>query len=623
MAENKTREELLTQKLIEQNQRELQAELDELKKRDIKNSKFNEVENMLRDKTIASQSEFIEKGAKQAGISAGYVAQEDGTGNIFILKQFYKTHNECLKIKDQKQQTQAINDRRDGVQELIGSTMYQFLLYDQAPKEELVKPDKEHQNSLYVRSKFFNNVVQLAEFSGLAGATRVRADDKNLKKLEGFEKVIAACHMLGEGDYHAGNLMVQDGKTVNKIDHGRSFIIYHQDFGAMVQSTSAMFSYPGVGYGAAIKAGNLSFSINKYSESLNQMIKQFDEKQMEAIVDQKIDELKKSGFDPKGITGLAKFKDNEYAAITINNFDDLRKFYKDNIRENLTNMKEVAKSAEIVTKFSNVLPEFKQGGWLEVFANSPIKDPVEYAAHNNIQIEGKNALDWAYENDYQIKVSKGSKQEIVQEQQWQKNPKGEWEQKEVSVTKNTRIIQNLDPAAAMRTQDKVVGEKLESLVHDFTKQVIGKEVSDKKVEEFYDKVISKLKKEQYLTDQDINIIKSDPDYKKNIEDTTKLINLTTPDLIGKDKVYYKMANFCKKIGLSNISNYFVEKISSDNLTKLYKTESIIEESVKIGNTLLKHRGKEGIQTKRLEAVKKTVQTKLEDRTRGKKLQTRL
>ncbi len=252
-----------------------------------------------------------------------------------------------------------------------------------------------------------------------------------------------------------------------------------------------------------------------------------------------------------------------------------------------------------------------------------IKDPVEYAAHNNIQIEGKNALDWAYENDYQIKVSKGSKQEIVQEQQWQKSPKGEWEQKEVSVTKNTRIIQNLDPAAAMRTQDKVVGEKLESLVHDFTKQVIGKEVSDKKVEEFYDKVMSKLKKEQYLTDQDINIIKSDPDYKKNIEDTTKLINLTTPDLIGKDKVYYKMANFCKKIGLSNISNYFVEKISSDNLTKLYKTESIIEGSVKIGNTLLKHRGKEGIQTKRLEAVKKTVQTKLEDRTRGKKLQTRL
>ncbi|WCR56690.1 MAG: hypothetical protein PG979_000747 [Rickettsia asembonensis] len=88
------------------------------------------------------------------------------------------------------------------------------------------------------------------------------------------------------------------------------------------------------------------------------MISQFDEKQMEAIVDQKIDELKKAGFDPKNIV----------LSTNIKNFDDLRKHYKGSIKENLINMQEVAKGAEIVTKFSNVLPEFNNGGWLEAFA---------------------------------------------------------------------------------------------------------------------------------------------------------------------------------------------------------------------------------------------------------------
>lgn len=251
---------------------------------------------MLRDKRVAQQAEFEEKGKKAAGVSAGYVAK-DNVGNTFILKHFYKTHAACQKI--QGNHAQAMADRRDGVQELIGSTMYQFLLHDRAPKEGLVTADEQHPDSLYVRSKFFDNAVTLTEFSGLSGETRVRDNDQNLKKLEGFEKAIAACHMLGEVDYHAGNLMVQDGKTITKIDHGRSFLAFHKNFSSMIQSTAETFTHPGVGYSAAIKAGNFSFSIDKYSESLNQMISQFDEKQMEAIVDQKIDELKKLGLIQK------------------------------------------------------------------------------------------------------------------------------------------------------------------------------------------------------------------------------------------------------------------------------------------------------------------------------------
>ena len=32
------------------------------------------------------------------------------------------------------------------------------------------------------------------------------------KKVEGFEKLVASCHMLGELDYHANNIMVQKQK---------------------------------------------------------------------------------------------------------------------------------------------------------------------------------------------------------------------------------------------------------------------------------------------------------------------------------------------------------------------------------------------------------------------------
>ncbi len=64
----------------------------------------------------------------------------------------------------------------------------------------------------------------------------------------------------------------------------------------------------------------------------------------------------------------------------------------------------------------------------EAFANS-----VLYAIDNNITIEGKDAKEWAYENNYQIKTSIGLKKEIIKEQQWNKDLEGKWKEKEVEV----------------------------------------------------------------------------------------------------------------------------------------------------------------------------------------------
>ncbi len=659
----------LAEELAKEEHRMRQAELASSRKALNEKAELKVVKDMLRDKGMAEQKAFVAKGDKQAGLSAGYIAQEEATGNTFILKQFYKNHNDCLAIKDQDKRTQALNDRRDGVQELIGSSLYQLLLYDRAPKEELVKPDQKNPNSLFVRSKFFNNVVQLTEFSG-SPTPIIRADAKQLQELEGFEKVIAACHILGELDYHAGNLMVQDGKTITKIDHGRSFIEFHQDFPAMVQATYKNFAE--FGYANAIRNGNLSFSIEKYSESLKQMLTQLDDRQIDAIVDQRIAELQKVGFDPKGITTSARFEGYRAKFTHINNFADLRLFYKENIKENLTNMKDVAKSAEIVSKFSTPSPAFKQGQWLEGLAYSATQDPVAYAAHCDIKIEGKNALQWAHENNYQIKVPAASITKIVQEQQWQKNTAdAKWQEVEVSVTKTHKTTTNLDPVEyiiyakaqlklplskseteflssavalelisvsgktyqsvveksviaqssldtalvkKMHAQDKEVGDKLVPVIDNFVDKTLNKEVTAERVEQFYDKLLTHLKVGNYLTDKDIADIKKDQDYKKNIQETANLIKATTPDLTGGDKVCYKVANFCKEIGLSDLSNYFMKKITPEKLDKIHKIENALTESIKINEILSKPSGgKEGIQTKRLEAVKKVTQSDLEVR----------
>ncbi len=362
----------------------LAKELEKIRKKiPIKQKTKNLIEASLRDRAVAEQESFQAKGAKTAGITAGYIATEKTTGETFILKQFFKDKSDC-------QTAQDLQNRNDGVQEFIGATIYQFLLYDRAPKEQLVVPDKDNSRSLYVRSKFFKDVKPLSGLLKSKPGTNIIPNSSKLKNIEGFEKVVAACHILGESDYHAGNMMVTKNGTVTKIDHGRSFWHFNKDFSSMVESTNR--SFKNLGYAKVIQDGVLAFDVEKYSASLNQMLSQLSEEQVDKIIDQRVDELYKAGFNPEGLTAKPRFSaeglTHEYP---INNFDDLRKVYKDITKENLRNMREIAQQVEIVAKFSNVSPEFKTGGWVKAFAESPEKDPIQYAIKHNIKIDGIDA----------------------------------------------------------------------------------------------------------------------------------------------------------------------------------------------------------------------------------------
>lgn len=394
------------EQFLKKQQDERKAELNSLGKVDPKKKKA--VNESLRDKIVSTEQSFTEISKKNDGVSAGFVAIENETKNTFILKQFNKDKKDSNNIEDPAARYQSLSDREDGVRELLGASMYQFLLYDRAPKIGLVVSDNDSK-LLYVRSKFFEEVVSMPEFTGKDKYFDSKSD--KLKAVEGFEKVMAACHILGEGDYHDGNIMIQDQTKLKeqkvengpnkhvftKIDHGKSFLSFHSDFSALVQDVNTNFNL--MDYNTAINNGNLSFNTIKYSDALKQMVSQFTEEQINNIVDQKVAELQKAGFD---------FKEFEIDATKKLNTDpelakgELSLHYKDQLKQNLSNMKQISEQIEIVAKFTSVDEGFKNGKWVSEIAKSGCKSPIEFAAKNGIMIEGKDPLVWAYHNKKQI-----------------------------------------------------------------------------------------------------------------------------------------------------------------------------------------------------------------------------
>lgn len=250
-------------------------------------------------------------------------------------------------------------------------------------------------------------------------------------------------------------------------------------------------------------------------------------------------------------------------------------------------MKEIARAADTVAKFSNVSPEFKNGQWLETFAESPIKDPVAYAAHHNIEIEGKSALQWASEHDYQIKVPAQPVTTTVQEQQWQKSQDGKWQEVEVSMPKVQKSVTSLNPTEYVADVEKRLesfGKKIEGFIKE-TVTASNNNIMEK-LKNFYDKLLTHLTKENYLTDEDVKKIKQDPYYIRDVAETVQLMGMTTPNLTNVEKICYKAANFCERIGLPSLSKHLMHKITPEKLAKIDDTEKVVAESLKIKEILL-------------------------------------
>ncbi len=417
------------EKILEKLKQQLQEEMQSLREQNIVQNKEkypnSSLEELIRGKNILSEKEFIPY-TKKVGISHGYIAKEQLTNHDFAVKSFYKNAKKgirnisLLNLPISILQTYKYNeiksvyaDRRDGVQELLAAGIYKMLLLGQAPEEGLVIGEDGNKDFLYSRSKFLKNAETLSNFSG-ADTGKLDHTNIKLKEIKRFEKVIAACTMVGEADYHAGNLMVQQQDNMNenselllcKIDHGRSFMNFPKDFKSFVNSIKDKFIQ--YGYQAAIEAGHLTFNIEKFYEALKSMINSWDQNRVENTIDQVIDGLEKHDFDFKNF--YLNYESWNDPGEKIDTVEEGKKRYKSLLAENINTVKQLSEEIEIITKFTNISEEFKNGLWVKEIAKSNKLDPILFARENNIKIDNQDAGVWGKK---EMTLSYGNKQHLI------------------------------------------------------------------------------------------------------------------------------------------------------------------------------------------------------------------
>jgi len=383
------------------------------------------------DRAVATTEDFESSGKKEAGLSAGYQATRKSDTQMekqkFMLKHGVRKmehlpEEDSLWKEDREKRARQIIDRRDLVGEYVMAPLYNRLLFDRAPIIELVnsqgeliksestgivtvKPDKSNKD-IYIRSKFMDATFQmLGNFSGNPDPKGYYIDAKSpkLKEVEGFEKVMAACFMLGELDYHAGNIGVVEKKDESgkvhyiavKIDHGKSAIVGYSNERALREGMINRFRL----FGYSNKNGDmvLPFSALKLKESIDEMLK-ISKDEIANLIGSRFDLLQKAGFDLKGMNFLSE--ENGYTTPTeFKNLDKAKQLYIDRLIKRIAVMQEFSNTLDIVAKSD--APDFiKEGDWVNELGTL---DPIEWAIKSKFKIEGLDPVIWAIRNGYKIK----------------------------------------------------------------------------------------------------------------------------------------------------------------------------------------------------------------------------
>mgnify|MGYP001079753833 CR=1 FL=1 len=293
-------------------------------------------------------------------------------------------------------------ERLDGINTLIFGELYSKAMPHNKTNSQIMTVKTVNPSHVFIRTDFPEKATTLAHFKKTQNS-KLTNKSSNLQNLE---TVIAASHLFGDMNYAAGSLMVhKSGSTshdVIKTDYTKSGNIFTSNMGTLLSNMNNRFDK--CNYTQAIASGSMKFDVREFSKSLNQMLTQVSKDEIKKTIDQKVKDLEKAGFDPYGIVMHYNFSDNEktFQKSEIQNYDDLSRHFNSVLHRNLDNMKEVAKGLGVVAKYSNASPQFMNGQWVKDMAVFPIKDPVLYAAHHNIDIEGKNALEWARDNNYKV-----------------------------------------------------------------------------------------------------------------------------------------------------------------------------------------------------------------------------
>jgi len=425
---------------------------------------------------------------------------------------------------------------------------------------------------------------------------------------------------------------------MQKIGHAFSVSGFHENFESMVKSTYnalELFSY-----GDHIRKGNLNFNVEKYSNSLKQMISKLEGRQVEDIVDQKIAELKTAGLDLKSRSTVEIDPNTKRGVFIPFTFERFKKEYMNGINQNLASIKEISRNIEIITKFDDKgLPDgFKNGAWIKEFFDTQ-QSPIEYAKRHSITIEGMEASAWKEREDAKMiaKAQGENKQPspLVDNKQ-QPEARSTESQKEkttqgiqLATLEDAKMIakaqgENKQPTPLVdnkqqpearstesqkeqtATKDNQQGvpltstplwkEKLEKISQKDKEQQAIKKIEGhteefakgpqdrKAIKQLYGKIVDALETGGAIIPAHATYMKKDEGYKEgfmkeHVDTAEKLLKTELKKCSTSDKINYKVADFCNNIGLKKIGNYFMKKVSEESKKIIATVESNIVKNI--------------------------------------------
>lgn len=336
-----------------------------------------------------------EKSAKMGGASSGWVAQHNDKTTIF------------KPINSEQQEI----DKRDNVVEQVFAGVAHYL-HGKNSAHNMVTKTK-HDGKHQVASEFLDNFQELAHFNSENDIHLVNPfespgkfeQQKNIfDNIEGLEKSFVSSLFIGDCDSHNGNLGVTKNEAGElnfaRIDFGRAGIYNFDDL--LDRSLLQDANTPGYNHYNYLDPKKLEAAAKYSAESVNEEV-------LDQLLLPRFDALKKQGID---ISDINFFYSKNPEGVKFdrilpdpNNPNDPNLFshVKNLLMENHKQVQNFAEKMEIVNKinFPNEMPH-KNHHIIKMLPNILKPDPILYAVHYNLPIEGKPAMEYAQSNNIKI-----------------------------------------------------------------------------------------------------------------------------------------------------------------------------------------------------------------------------
>lgn len=238
---------------------------------------IKDLKKVYENRSLTRVDSYKKQSEKEKGLTSGYIAVKDG--DTYMMKNSHSASGVALSDKESA-------EKRDFMTEFMVSPLYKRILYNHAP--DIGMAQDEILGNLFLRSKFINNYADLNKYK-----QKVEFNERGLKKVDGFEKVVAASLFLGEPDYHDENIGITASEEGNslavKIDHGRS--LWNKSNNSddlMMQFISSRASY---GY------NDVEFDVHNFNQAIKS-INDISQDEIESLFKIQAYKLQTSGFKP-------------------------------------------------------------------------------------------------------------------------------------------------------------------------------------------------------------------------------------------------------------------------------------------------------------------------------------